>query len=77
MTELNDVVRVDGGETLCEVRFPVAYSYGGFAQSRYTMPTPALNPIGPIEVPGEFAAAFTTEIADGTSRNAAVLFLRA
>lgn len=77
MTELNNLVRVEPVAALSELRFPVAYSHGGFAQLRHALSIPETNPIGPIQVPASFETALSPEYAGTGSDAAAVMFLRA
>lgn len=70
MTELNDFERIEPVEAESELRFPVAYSHGGFAQLRHAAANPDVNPLGPIHVPAELEAAIAT------GRDSDVVFLR-
>lgn len=76
MTDLTDVAQPELAETLaiealCDARFPVAYSHGGFAQLRHATLVSDLNPLAPIQVPAEFDSA--NAAMQGAS---AVVFLR-
>lgn len=62
MTELNDLARVEPVGVPSELRFPVAYSHGGFAQLRHSIAYPDANPLGPIPVPAEYEVAIVPEV---------------
>lgn len=72
MTELSDFEPVEPVEAEIELRFPVAYSHGGFAQLRLGVANLDANLLGPIHVPAELEV----EPALAPTCESTVLFLR-
>jgi hypothetical protein len=52
MTEYNALRCFDDADAGTEIRLPVAYSHGGFAQMRHLAVQANPNPLGPLPVPG-------------------------
>ncbi len=58
-----DLLRcIDLAGESAEIRFPVAYSHGGFAQMRQEPVPYDVNPLGPIPVPAQGAAVTETPV---------------
>jgi hypothetical protein len=51
MTEYNALRCFDAADAGAEIRLPVAYSHGGFAQMRHLAVQANPNPLGPLPVP--------------------------
>ncbi|MBK9080390.1 MAG: hypothetical protein WBP38_13890 [Hyphomicrobium sp.] len=51
MTAYNAIRCIEAVESSAEIRLPVAYSHGGFAQMRQLAVEINANPLGPIPVP--------------------------
>lgn len=56
MSELNGLAWTAPTSTFDNIQLPVAYSWGGFAQSRQVVASDNSNPLGPLPVPAELEA---------------------
>lgn len=56
MSELNGLAWTAPTSEFDYIQLPVAYSWGGFAQSRQVVANDNTNPLGPLPVPAEFEA---------------------
>lgn len=56
MSELNGLAWTAPTSAFDHIQLPVAYSWGGFAQSRQVVASENANPLGPLPVPAEFDA---------------------
>ena len=68
MAELNSLSCLPSDVACAEIRWPVAYSYGGFAQVRQLAAHAYFDPLGPISVPAARAADVPAEPAPWAMR---------